>query len=33
MIHVHTGEQLPWLHLADGLPRYHTTPKDGPPLA
>jgi len=33
MIHVHVGEQLSWLHLADGLPRYHTTPRDGPPLA
>ena len=20
--HVHTGEQLPWIHLADGLPRH-----------
>jgi hypothetical protein len=30
--HVHVGEQLPWLHLADGLPRYATTARDGPPL-
>lgn len=31
-LHVHAGEQLAWLHLADGLPRYRTTPRDGPPL-
>jgi hypothetical protein len=30
--HVHAGEQLPWLHLGDGLPRYATTPREGPPL-
>jgi hypothetical protein len=32
-LHVHAGEQLPWLHLADDLPRYVTTERDGPPLA
>ncbi|MGA2550537.1 MAG: GFA family protein [Burkholderiaceae bacterium] len=31
--HVHVGEQLPWLHLGDGLPRYFTTSDEGPPLA
>ena len=31
-VHVHAGEQLPWLHLGDGLPRYHTTPSQGPAL-
>jgi hypothetical protein len=31
-LHVHAGEQLPWLHLADGLPRYATTARDGPKL-
>jgi hypothetical protein len=31
-VHVHVGEQLPWLKLADGLPRYHTTAHDGAPL-
>jgi hypothetical protein len=31
-IHVHAGEQLPWLHLGDGLPRFATTPREGPPL-
>ena len=31
--HVHTGEQLPWLHLADGLPRYLTTARDAEPIA
>jgi hypothetical protein len=31
-VHVHAGEQLPWLWLADGLPRYHTTAREGPPL-
>ncbi len=29
--HVHTGEQLPWLHLDDGLPRYLTTSRDAEP--
>jgi hypothetical protein len=31
-LHVHVGEQLSWLHLADGLPRYATTAREGPPL-
>ncbi len=31
--HVHAGEQLPWIHLDDGLPRYRTTRRDGDPLA
>ncbi len=30
--HVHVGEQLVWLHLADGLPRYHATSRDSAPL-
>jgi hypothetical protein len=24
-LHVHAGEKLPWVHLADDLPRYRTT--------
>ena len=31
-LHSYAGEQLPWLHLGDGLPRYATTPREGPPL-
>jgi hypothetical protein len=31
--HVHVAEQLAWLHLADGLPRYARTADEGPPLA
>lgn len=27
--HVHVGEQLPWLQVADELPRHHTTSRDG----
>ena len=27
--HIFAGEQLPWLKLADGLPRYRTTPSAG----
>ncbi len=27
--HVFTAERMPWLHLADGLPRYRTTPSAG----
>ena len=27
--HIFAEEQLAWLHLADGLPRYRTTPSDG----
>lgn len=30
--HVHVEEQLRWLHLGDGLPRYARTPRDGAPL-
>jgi hypothetical protein len=30
--HVHAAEQLAWLHLADGLPRYARTAAEGPPL-
>ena len=30
--HVHVGEQLPWLHLDDGLPRFPTTGYDSEPL-
>lgn len=32
-VHVHAAEQLSWLHLADGLPRFPTSPRDGPALA
>lgn len=32
-VHVHAGEQLPWLHLDDGLPRYRTTSSEGPALS
>jgi len=31
-VHVYAGEQLPWVRLADGLPRYAATPEEGPPL-
>jgi len=31
--HVHVEEQLGWLHLADGLPRFARTAREGPPLA
>jgi len=31
-VHVHTEEQLSWLRLADGLPRYAKTAREGPPL-
>jgi hypothetical protein len=27
--HVFAAERLPWLHLADGLPRYRTVPSAG----
>jgi len=30
--HVHVGEQLPWLRLGDGLPRFLTTSDEGDPL-
>jgi len=29
--HVHTADQVSWLHLADGLPRFRTTPSQGGP--
>ncbi len=31
--HVHVRERAAWLHLGDALPRFATTPRDGPPLA
>jgi len=31
--HVFVEEQMPWVHLADGLPRYAKTAREGPPLA
>ena len=31
-VHVHATEQLAWVHLADGLPRFATTPSEGPAL-
>jgi hypothetical protein len=31
-VHVHVEEQLAWVHLADGLPRFARTPRDGPAL-
>jgi hypothetical protein len=31
-VHVYAGEQLPWIRLGDGLPRFATTPREGPPL-
>jgi hypothetical protein len=31
--HVHVQEQLPWIHLADGLKRFATTSREGPPIA
>ena len=31
-VHVYVSEQLPWVHLDDGLPRYATTARAGPPL-
>ena len=30
--HVYVAEQIAWLHIADELPRYATTSRDGPPL-
>jgi hypothetical protein len=27
--HIFAQERLPWLNLADGLPKYRTTPSDG----
>jgi hypothetical protein len=31
-LHVHVEEQLPWLHLADGLPRFAKAARDATPL-
>ena len=31
--HIFAEERLPWLHLADGLPRYRTTPSAGERMA
>jgi len=31
--HVYVGQKLPWVHLADGLPRYRTTAGEGGPMA
>ncbi len=31
--HVHVGEQLPWLHLDDGLPRYLASSTDAQPIS
>jgi hypothetical protein len=30
--HVHVGEQLNWVHLNDGLPRFHASGRDDPPI-
>lgn len=30
--HVHFGQALPWIKLADGLPRFDTVASEGPPL-
>jgi hypothetical protein len=30
--HVYVEEQLAWVHLADGLPRFAKTARDGPAL-
>jgi len=32
-VHVYVGEKLPWVTLADGLPRYLTVASQGQPLA
>ncbi len=32
-IHVHVGEQLPWLRLDDGLPRYLASAHDAEPIS
>ena len=32
-IHVHVGEQLPWLEIPDGRPRYLTTSIGAEPMA
>ncbi len=30
--HVYVAHQMPWLKLADGLPRFNTVPNEGRPL-
>jgi hypothetical protein len=30
--HVYVGQKVSWVHLSDGLPRFHTLPRDGPAL-
>jgi hypothetical protein len=30
--HVYVGQKAPWVHLADGLPRYRTVPSEGGPV-
>ena len=30
--HVYVGQKLPWVRLADGLPRYRTTAGEGGPM-
>ena len=30
--HVYVAHQMPWLRLADGLPRFNTVPSEGGPL-
>ena len=31
-MHVHVAEQLPWLHLDDGLPRYAASSRNAQPI-
>lgn len=31
--HVYVGQKLPWVKLSDGLPRFRTVSREGPPLA
>ena len=31
--HVYVAHQMPWLRLADGLPRFETIPREAKPLA
>jgi len=33
IVHVHAEEQIAWVHLADGLPRFAKTPREGPAIA
>jgi hypothetical protein len=30
--HVYVGQKAPWVHLADGLPRFRTVPSEGGPM-